>query len=117
MTSSIPLLAAVEAEEKVAHQRGPPGLVRRAQALAGVSVEVLVEVDVVAEVRVALQLLAAAPHRAPPVGIALEDVHHALADVAGDLLAVHERPALRRAPGLDRVDVAAVQAQERADEQ
>src|SRR5205823_2498588 len=53
---------------------GPAGLVRGAEALAGVAVEVLVEEDQVAPVRVGLELLAGAEDRAAAVRAAQEEV-------------------------------------------
>ena len=50
-----PLL--VQGDDEVHHERGPPGLVRRAQAGARVAVEVLVERDQVAPPLVALEQL------------------------------------------------------------
>ena len=47
--------------EQLGDQAGPAGLVRRADAAAGVAVEVLVEQDVVAEVRIGLQLRSWSP--------------------------------------------------------
>ena len=49
---------------------GPAGLVAGAEALARVAVEVLVEQDVIAEVRIALEALVPAVERPPPALVA-----------------------------------------------
>src|SRR4029079_11878875 len=51
---------------------GPAGLVRGAEAFAGVPVEVLGEDDEVAPVRIRVELVAPAVHRAAAVGAARE---------------------------------------------
>ena len=58
---------------KHGHQRRPSGLVAGAEAGAVVAVEVLVERNVVAPVRVLLELLRAAEHRPPAALVAQED--------------------------------------------
>ena len=52
------LSAALQIQDQVDDQRGPPGLVRGAQPGAGVAVEVLVERQQVVPGRVALEQLA-----------------------------------------------------------
>ena len=52
----------------------PAGLVTRAKARAMVSVEVLVDEDVVAPVRIVLELIRNTAHPATPILIAQEDI-------------------------------------------
>src|SRR5437773_411577 len=70
----------------------PSRLVARAEAGAVVAVEVLVEEDEVAPVRVLLELLAAAVDRAAAVAPAQEDVREAARELRGDLPQVQEPP-------------------------
>src|SRR5262245_19738723 len=60
--------------KKLGDQAGPAGLMAGANAPAVVAVEILVEQDQVAPVRIALEPLVLAVHRTPPVLITHEDV-------------------------------------------
>ena len=60
---------------------GPAGLVARAKAGAVVAVEVLVEEDVVAPVRVVLELLRAAVDRPAALVVAQEDRAEAVGEL------------------------------------
>ena len=89
LSNEAALLAALEHLSCVQHPRtagsasrddpGPAGLVARAEAGAVVAVEVFVEQDVVAPVRIVLELLGAAVHRPPAVLVAQEDAREAVA--------------------------------------
>src|SRR5690242_11310054 len=71
--------------EEFGDDGGPAGLVGGAEALAGVAVEVLVEEDQVAPVRVGLELLAGAEDGAAAIGAAQEDVAEPPRELGGDL--------------------------------
>src|SRR5262245_6097008 len=66
------LLAAPLVDQR-GDQSGPPGLMRSAQTEAVITVEVFVEGDVVAPVRIVLAYVAVSVHRAFARGVALED--------------------------------------------
>src|ERR1700755_2449862 len=72
--------------DHVGDQSTPAGLVRRPQTAAGIAVVVFVEEEVVLEVRISLQLLITAEHRAPSGAVAPEDVDHTAAQLISDLL-------------------------------
>ncbi len=67
------VLGSPAADDQVGDEPRPAGLVRRAEAGAGVAVEVLVERDQVVPGRVALEQLVAAEDRPPPVRALEED--------------------------------------------
>src|SRR5687767_4180831 len=69
---------------------GPPGLVARAEAGAVVAVEILIERNAIAPVRVLLELFRAAEHRPPPRRIAQEDALQAIGDLGGHLEERHQ---------------------------
>src|SRR4051812_5010309 len=71
--------------EQFRHQAGPPGLVVGADARSVVAVEVLVEEEAVAEVRIALHLLRLAERGAAPVSVAQEDRGEPARDLRRDL--------------------------------
>ena len=48
--------------EQLCHQACPPGLVRRSDATATITVEVFVEKDVIPEVRIVRELIVVAEH-------------------------------------------------------
>src|SRR4051794_41675342 len=91
-----PGLGSAEREE-VRDQPGPAGLVRGADAAAGVAVEVLEEEQVVPEVRVVLQLRVAAEHRPPPVGPAQEEAGQPVRPLLPDPPPAPPAPPARRA--------------------
>src|SRR5262245_44020124 len=74
------------------HDAGPAGLVAGAEPGAVVAVEILIEQNVIAPVRVGLELLRAAVHRPPPVLVAQEHPAEPLADLFGDLVEIHHVP-------------------------
>src|SRR5829696_2849247 len=76
---------AAELVEELGDQAGPAGLVAGADAAAGVAVEVLVEGDEVAPVRVALEFLLLAEDRAATVGVEHERGGQAAGQLGGDL--------------------------------
>src|SRR5262245_46324864 len=59
--------------DKIRHQRGPSGLMARADSCAVVAVEMLVEQQMIAPVGIGLNLRSAAEDRAAPGRIAFED--------------------------------------------
>src|SRR5436190_15518678 len=71
--------------DQVRDQTGPSGLVAGADARAVVAVEMLVEQQVVAPVRIVLELLHAAENRALAVLVAFENLHQPLGDLLGHL--------------------------------
>src|SRR5687768_15950899 len=71
-------LAPARLLDELGHEAGPPGLVAGAEAGAVVAVEVLVEQDEVAPVRILLEGPAAAVHGTRAVGAAQEDPGEAL---------------------------------------
>src|SRR5581483_3873536 len=71
--------------EQLGHQRGPAGLVAGAQPGAGVAVEVLVEEDLLAPVRIALEQLGLAVDRAAAVRPRQEEAREARGELVGDL--------------------------------
>ena len=85
----------VDAPEEVEQRRdeaGPPGLVAGAEPGAVVAVEVLVEQDQVAPVRIVLELRRAAVHRPPPVVVAQERRRQPPRDLLRDLEQRHVLP-------------------------
>src|ERR1700758_2470876 len=68
---------------------GPSGLVARAEAGPVVAVEVLVEQDEIAPVRILLELLAPPIYGSPTILAADEDGGEAVRDVGGHLIQVH----------------------------
>src|SRR6267142_1545009 len=68
---------------------GPSGLMARPEPRAVVAVEVFIEQDEVAPVRVLLELAGAAVHRPPAIRVAQEDVGQAARDLLGDLIERH----------------------------
>src|SRR5262245_1513098 len=71
---------------------GPAGLVAGAQARPVVAVEVFVELQVIAPVRVLLELAGPAEHRPPPLPVAQKDAGQASGQFLGDLVKVHLPP-------------------------
>ena len=85
----------------------PSGLVAGAEARAVVAVEVLVEEEVVAPVRVLLERLRAAVDRPSPGLVLEEDPREAIGDLLGDLEEIHHPAGARRAFHLEAVAVVA----------
>ena len=71
--------------DQLRDQAGPAGLVAGAEAGAVVAVEVLVEEQVVAPVRIVLERRLAAEHRAAALAVAREEADQALRELVGDL--------------------------------
>src|SRR5947208_15878670 len=67
----------------------PSGLVARAEPRAVVAVEVFVEQDEIAPVRVLLEPAGAAVHRPAPIHVTQEDVAQTVRDFLGDLIERH----------------------------
>ena len=65
------MMAAGVRARSACDQAGPAGLVRRAETVAGVAVKILVEEDVIAEVRVVGELWIIF-QRGPPAGVILQ---------------------------------------------
>jgi hypothetical protein len=64
---------------------GPTGLVARAEAGPVVTVEIFVEQDQIAPVRVLLELPGSAIHRTPAILVSQEDAREAARDLLGHL--------------------------------
>src|SRR5882762_2118201 len=90
-------LCGVARHEKLRHQPGPAGLVRGTDATTGVAVEVLIEEDVVPEVRVGVCALMEAVDRPASVPICKEQPSQTAGDLVGDLVEGCEVPGARRA--------------------
>src|SRR5436305_26144 len=71
---------------KVGDETGPARLVGGAAPAAIVAVEVLVEQDVVLEMRIGLELLIAAENRTPAVGAAEKEPEQTMTQLVGDLV-------------------------------
>src|SRR5438067_301037 len=95
----------------------PASLVRRAEASSGVTVEVLVKQDVIAEVRIALQERIAPEHRTASTPIAYEDARQSASQLRRHL--VDRQVATRAGGALDSevVAVVVVELLERLDDQ
>src|SRR5512137_1552109 len=76
--------------DELRHDASPPGLVVGAEASAVVAVEVLVEEDVIAPVRVGLELLGVAVHRASALLVAQEGPAKTIGNLLAHLEEVHE---------------------------
>src|SRR5271168_5003862 len=72
------------------HEPGPSCLMTGADASAIVAVEIFVEQQVIAPIRIALELLGSPEHRPPAGLIAQEDPGQPIGDLAGDLEQVHQ---------------------------
>src|SRR5262249_17352833 len=75
---------------------GPSGLVTRAEAGAIVTMEVLVEQDEIAPVRVILELWRSPVDRTSAVLVPHENARQASRDLLGDLIQVHPTPGAGR---------------------
>src|SRR5437899_5386772 len=95
----------------------PAGLVAGPDARAVVAVEVFVEEDQVAPVRVTLKFLGPPVDGTAPVLVAEEDSREAPLDLAGDRPEVEHGPVARRARHLGRIAVEVVELLERLDQQ
>ena len=100
-----------------ATRRGPPGLVAGAEAGAVVAVEVLIERNAVAPVRVVLELFRAAKHRTPAGLVAQEDALQAIGDLVGHLGERHQRAGAGGTLHAEGVAVVGVELDQRANEE
>src|SRR5436190_744051 len=82
--------------QEFGHEARPAGLVRGADTAAVVAVEVFVEPEIVAEVRIGLQLELLAEYGPPPLGVAEKDPRQPAREFGGDLV---ERQHVARARG------------------
>lgn len=96
---------------------GPSGLVARSQPCTVVAVEVLVEEDVIAPVRVLLELRYGSKGRAPAVLITEEDAFEPVLDLLAYLVEVH--PLARAGGALDSkaVSVERIEIEQAPDDQ
>src|SRR5262249_27865327 len=85
----------VEERDQRRDNSGPPGLMARTEPRAVVAVEILVEQQQIAPVRVVLERRRAAVHSPPAVLVAQEDVREPCCDLFRDVEQVH--PAARSA--------------------
>src|SRR2546426_5399088 len=95
----------------------PAGLVAGPDARAVVAVEVFVEEDQVAPVRVTLKFLGPPVDGTAPVLVAEEDSREAPRDLAGDRPQVEHGPGAGRARHLERIAVEVVELLERLDQE
>src|SRR2546427_3294536 len=98
-------------------QSSPPRLVRRAQPATGVAVEVLVEEDVIAEVRILPHLLRGAEKRPAAVRPRHEDPQETPGQFVGYLAERQQLPRAGRALNLEARPVIVVEASEALDQQ
>ena len=82
----------VTRHEELRHQPGPAGLVRGTNPTTGVAVEVLIEEDVVPEVRVGVGALIEAVDRPASVPICKEQPSQTAGDLVGNLVEGCEVP-------------------------
>src|SRR5436190_8993455 len=113
----VPGVEPAEERDQRRHQTGPSRLVARAETGAIVAVEVLVEQQMVAPVRIGLKRLRAAEHRPPSILVANEDVGNAPGNVFGDVEQVHPAAGTGRALDGERVAVEQVELHQGADQQ
>src|SRR5262245_30955333 len=103
--------------DQPADEAGPARLMAGAQAGAVVAVEVLVEQDQVAPVRIGLEFSSAAVYGASALLVAQERTREPLGDFSRDLEQGHALPGARRTLHGEVVAVEGVESQEPADEQ
>src|SRR6266403_6168845 len=85
-------LCGVARHEKLRHQPGPAGLVRGTDATTSVAVEVLIEEDVVPEVRVGVCALIEAVDRPASIPVCKEQPSQTAGDLVGNLVEGCEVP-------------------------
>src|SRR6516225_8451091 len=78
--------------DKVGDEAGPARLVRSATAAAIVTVEVLVEGDIVLEMGIALELFIPSEDGAPAVRITTENLYEPARQLIGDFVKRHHDP-------------------------
>ena len=96
------------------HEPGPARLMARTQSSAVVSMEVFIEEDVIAPMRIALELLRAAVDRALALLIPEKYIGQPIGDLFAHLEEVHHLPRPRGALDLEVVAVVQVEIQQRA---
>src|SRR5499426_3743748 len=104
-------------QQELGHEPGPAGLVAGADASAVVTVEVLVEEDEVAPVRVALERVEATVDRAPAVGPPEEDAGEASRQLRRHVPERHRLPGSRRELHRELAPEEVVEALERLDDE
>src|SRR6266567_8627154 len=112
----LPRVEESEELDQLCHHAGPSRLVARAQPRPVVSVEVLVEQEVIAPVGIGLELLGPTVDGPPTALIAKEQAAQPVRDLLGNLEEVHLVARTGRAFNLEAVAVVQIEAQERPDE-
>src|SRR5437879_467715 len=102
--------------QQLGDEARPSRLVTGTNAGAVVAVEVLVEEDEVAPVRIGGEALHAAVDRAPPIRVAQEDPRESPGELRGDLPQGHHLPRPRRELDLQLAAIEVVEALERLDD-
>src|SRR5204862_6411158 len=88
----------------------------RAEPCAVIAMEVLIEQDMVAPVRILLKLLRAAVHWPAPSAVEKEDPRQAIRNLLGNLEEIHQFAGTRRAFDLEAIAVVRVEIQEPSDQ-
>src|SRR6266481_3784146 len=96
---------------------GPPRLVAGAEPRSVVTMEVFMEEDQIAPVRIVLELGGPSVNRPPSVGVAQERTGQSAGDFTGHFEQRQVPPRAGRTLNLEFIAVEAIQVQERADEQ
>ena len=97
------------------HEASPAGLVARAQSRPVVAVKVFIEEEMVAPMRIGLELLRATIDRTLPLFIPQEDPAQPIRDLLGDLEEVHHLAGPGGAFNFEIVAVIEIEIQERPD--
>src|SRR5258705_3950066 len=120
MRTPLEQLACADGPEEL-DQRGdesrPPGLMAGTEPRAVVAVEVLVEEQMVAPVRVGLELLGTAEHRTAAPFVPEKDARQPCGNLPGDFEEIHHDAGPGGALDREAVAVVRVELQERADQQ
>ena len=103
--------------EQLRDERGPARLMAGSDASAVVAVEVLVEQNQIAPVRIVLERLDAAEHRTPAILVAQEDARHPARELRGHLAEGHELPGSGRALDGESVAVVVMELLQRLDQE
>src|SRR6516165_1830890 len=99
------------------HQSSPAGLVIRPDPCSVVTVEILVEQNVVEPMRIGLKLFCAAIYGPAPMLVTKEDLSQPLDDLLSHLEEVHEASGPGRTFDFEIVAVVLVKAQQRPNDQ
>src|SRR5262249_43420242 len=102
--------------QQLCDQSGPARLMRRAESPAGVTMEMLVELHVVAEVRVVLDVRSISHERAAAALVAEEEIAQPRSELARDLVNGEMSTRARRALDHEIVSVVVVELLERFDD-